>query len=399
MMSPAKGFPIKWLFIDTSEFAKMLTNSELSEYMALKAVVMAGGKGTRLRPITYSIPKPLVPIAGKPCIDYTINSYYKAGVKNVIITTGYKFESLIMGVLEFKNEDQNVLFSVEKEAAGTAGSVKLVREFIDDTVIVGSGDTLIDFDISDMLEFHREKGAKITIGLTNVDDPSQFGIAEVKDDVIVRFLEKPSKDETFSNLINAGVYIMEPEIIDRIPAGVSYDFAKQLFPKLLKENEKIYGYVGKGTWLDTGRPKDMIRANQIMTEKYGKEGNGKNTSGKVIIKSTLANSPDSDTVIEGPTYIGENVTIGKNAVIRRSAIYDGVTIGNDVEISDSIMMESSKVHDKSQIKSSVIMKQTTIGENCEIHESVLSPRLSLQNNSRVYQVSLSSDTLQEENNG
>ncbi len=364
--------------------------------MALKAVVMAGGKGTRLRPITYSIPKPLVPIAGKPCIDYTINSYYKAGVNNVIITTGYKFESLIMGVLEFKNRDQNVLFSVEKEAAGTAGSVKLVREFIDDTVIVGSGDTLIDFDISDMLRFHRKNKAKLTIGLTNVDDPSQFGIVELKDDLVVRFLEKPSKDEAFSNLINAGVYIMEPEIIDSIPTGEPYDFAKQLFPKLLKENQSIYGYVGKGTWLDTGRPKDMIRANQIMTEKYGNQVDSKNITGNVIIKSNSALKHNMDITVEGPTYIGENVTIGKNAVIRRSAIYDGVTIGNDVEISDSILMEASKVRDRTKIEKSVIMKQTAIGENCEIHESVLSPRLNLQNNSRVYQVSLSSEIIQDE---
>lgn len=365
--------------------------------MALKAVVMAGGKGTRLRPITYSIPKPLVPIAGKPCIDYTINSYYRAGVKNVIITTGYKFESLIMGVLEFKNDDQNILFSVEKEAAGTAGSVKLVREFIDDTVIIGSGDTLADFNISDMLKFHKEKGSKLTIGLTTVDDPSQFGIVELKDDVVTRFLEKPSKDETFSNLINAGIYIMEPEIIDHIPPGVQYDFSKQLFPKLMKEGETIYGYTGEGTWLDTGRPNDMIRANQIMTEKYGTESDNGNISGKVIIKTRRLGAVNTDTIIEGPTYIGENVTVGKNAVIKRSAIYDGVTIGDNVEISDSILMESSRVRDGTQIHKSVIMKQTTIGENCEIHESVLSPHLNLQNNSRVYQVSLSSDIIQEDN--
>lgn len=365
--------------------------------MALKAVVMAGGKGTRLRPITYSIPKPLVPIAGKPCIDYTINSYYKAGVKNVIITTGYKFESLIMGVLEFKNDDQNILFSVEKEAAGTAGSVKLVSEFIDDTVIIGSGDTLVDFDISEMIRFHKEKGAKLTIGLTNVDDPSQFGIVELKDDLVTRFLEKPSKDETFSNLINAGIYIMEPEIIDHIPSGVQYDFAKQLFPKLLMESEKIYGYVGKGTWLDTGRPNDMIRANQIMTEKYGSESVNPKIKGNVIIKSRKVESESSGVEIEGPTYIGENVAIGKNAVIRRSAIYDGVTIGDNVQISDSILMDSTRVKDGTEINKSVIMRQTTIGEDCQIHESVLSPRLNLQSNSRVYQVSLSSEIIQEDN--
>lgn len=363
--------------------------------MTLKAVIMAGGKGTRLRPITYSIPKPLVPIAGKPCIGYILDSYYRAGVKDAIITTGYKFESLITGVLKFKNEDQNILFSVEKDAAGTAGGVKLIENFIDDTFIVGSGDTLADFDISEMLKFHREQGAMVTIALTTVDNPSQFGIVELQNNVITRFLEKPTPSETFSNLINAGIYIIEPEILKRIPSGVPYDFAKELFPKLIKEKVKIYGYIGNGDWLDTGRPNDMIRANQIMTEKYGSSSSKKNITGKVIIKSN--NLVDNNAVIEGPSFIGENVTIGKNSIVRRSAIYDGAVIGDNVEISDSILMDSVKVMKGTKIFKSVIMKHTSISENCEIHESVLAPKLNLQSNSRVYNVSLSSEIIEEEN--
>ena len=125
--------------------------------MSLKAVVMAGGKGTRLRPITYSIPKPLVPIAGKPCIGYVLDSYHEAGIKDAIITAGYKFESLISGVIKFKQDDQNILFSVEKEPVGTAGSIKLISKFIDDTFVVGSGDTLVDFNIRKLIEHHVEK--------------------------------------------------------------------------------------------------------------------------------------------------------------------------------------------------------------------------------------------------
>lgn len=363
--------------------------------MSLKAVVMAGGKGTRLRPITYSIPKPLVPIAGKPCIGYVLDSYYDAGIKDAIITAGYKFESLINGVLHFKQPDQNILFSVEKEPAGTAGSIKLISKFIDDTFVVGSGDTLIDFDVARIVEFHRRMKSKITIVLTTVDDPSQFGIVEMKDNVITRFLEKPTPDQAFSNLINAGLYVMEPEILDYIPNGQPFDFAKQLFPLLLGEGVKIHGYVGDGTWLDTGRPNDMIRANQLMTQKYGTEMNGDNLSGKLIINSFMKDIKGSK--IEGPTYIGSAVKIGKGSSVKKSAIYDNVQIGENVIIEDSILMDNVKVNDGTKLIRSVIMKGTSIDKNCEIHESVLAPQLKLQSNSRVYNVSLSSDVIEEEN--
>lgn len=363
--------------------------------MSLKAVVMAGGKGTRLRPITYSIPKPLVPIAGKPCIGYVLDSYYDAGITDAIITAGYKFEALITGVLKFKHPDQNILFSVEREPIGTAGSIKLVSKFIDDTFIVGSGDTLIDFDIGKILDFHIKNKAKITIALTTVDDPSQLGIVELKDGIITRFVEKPTPEQAFSNLVNAGLYIIEPEILDYIPSGEPYDFAKQLFPKLLDNDVKIHGYIGEGTWLDTGRPNDMIRANQLMTEKYGYSYAEKNVSGKHIINSSLRHFAGS--VLKGPTFIGEGASAMNGSIIESSAIYDGVQIGRDVEIKDSILMDGVRVLDGARIEKSVIMRGTVIGEKCEIHESVLAPRLNLQSNSRVYNVSLSSEEIEDDN--
>ncbi len=358
--------------------------------MGVKAVLMAGGKGTRLRPITYSIPKPLVPIAGRPCIGYSLDAYSRAGINDVIITTGYKFESLITGVLEYKDQHQNILFSVEKEPAGTAGGIKLVSRFIDDTFIVGSGDVLADFDIKEILEFHRNSKAKITIVLSEVEDPSQMGIVELKNGKIVRFLEKPSKEEIFSNLVNAGIYVIEPEILDEIPDGSQFDFSKDLFPKLMKKGIDIYGYKGNGTWLDTGRPKDMIRANQIMVEKYGKTINSENTEGKFIIR----NSENlKNTKLVGPTFISEKVKIGEGGTIRGSAIYNNVEIGENVDIEDSIIMECSRVRSGSKVYKSVLMRNTTIGSDCIIHESVISPDLSLQSGSRVYNVALSSDQM------
>ena len=362
--------------------------------MTLKAVVMAGGKGTRLRPITYSIPKPLVPIAGKPCINYILGSYYEAGIRDTIITAGYKFESLINGVLNYKNSDQNILFSVEKEPAGTAGSIKMISKFIDDTFVVGSGDTLLDFNVREIIDSHKKSKAKITIALTEVDDPSQFGIVELKGGVIQRFLEKPTKEETFSNLINAGLYVMEPEILDMIPSSEPYDFAKQLFPKLLAEGVQIHGFNATGTWLDTGRPNDMIKANQLMTEKYGTPHSSEMMSGKIIMASPSSSAKGAKII--GPTYIGKAVKFYDSSKIDSSAIYDNVEIGEGVVIMDSILMDDVKIGKNSRIVKSVIMKGTSIGQNCEIHESVIAPKLSLQSNSRVYNVSLSSEIIEEE---
>ena len=359
--------------------------------MALKGIIMAGGKGTRLRPITYSIPKPLIPIAGRPCISYLMESFYKASIKDFIITTGYKFQSLINGVLESKHQDQNVLFSVEKEPAGTAGGVKLVENFLEDTFIVGSGDILQDFDISEILRQHRETKAKISIVLTTVDDPSQFGIAEVKNNTIKRFMEKPSPDKAFSNLINTGLYVIEPEVLDLIPPGEPFDFAKQLFPLMLKMGERIGAVTGKGSWLDTGRPHDLIEANKMMTSQYGEEGILKNSTGKIILRGKP--KIGEGTTVTGPSYFGDSVSIGSGSSISGSAIYGDCRIGRNVEIVDSVVMDSVRIEDRAKIFRSVIMNGDTIAEDCEITDSVLSQKLNLQKGSKVFNVALHSETM------
>ncbi|MCL4349259.1 sugar phosphate nucleotidyltransferase [Ferroplasma acidiphilum] len=359
--------------------------------MSIKAVVMAGGKGTRLRPITYSIPKPVVPIAGKPCMLYLLDSYYNAGIKDVIITTGYKFSSLITSIIENRHNDQAILFSVEKEPAGTAGSVKMVSNFIDDTLIVGSGDILSDFNISDIINFHKKNKAMVTIVLTEVEDPRQFGIVEMENNRIVRFLEKPDRDQTFSHIASTGIYVIEPEILDYITT-MPYDFAKDLFPELMKRNIDIYGYMGKGVWLDTGRPNDLITANQIMVEKYGKLSDGDLIKGKNII---LDMAGIHNTGIE-KCYIGRNIKAGDNVHIKDSALYDNENIGNNVEITNSLLMDNVTVRENTKIRNSVIMRNCVIGENSEIVDSIIAPDMDLRGKSRIYNVSLASKVIEDE---
>jgi NDP-sugar pyrophosphorylase family protein len=359
--------------------------------MTIKAVVMAGGKGTRLRPITYSIPKPVVPIAGKPCMLYLLDSYYNAGIRDVIVTTGYKFSSLITSIIENRHNDQAILFSVEREPAGTAGSVKMVSNFIDDTFIVGSGDILSDINISDILNFHRKNKAMITIVLTEVEDPGQFGIVEIENNKIVRFLEKPEKDKTFSHIASTGIYVMEPEVMDYIKT-IPYDFAKDLFPELMKKNIDIYGYMGKGIWLDTGRPNDLITANQIMVEKYGKTYQEDFIKGKNIILN-MAGLHDSK--IE-KCYIGNGIKMGSEVCISNSAVYDNTVLENNVEVTNSLVMDNVVVKSNTKIKNSVIMKNCVIGEDSEIIDSIIAPDMDLRGKSRIYNVSLASKVIEDE---
>jgi len=363
----------------------------LSNLMSVKAVVMAGGKGTRLRPITYSIPKPVVPIAGKPCMLYLLDSYYSAGIRDVIVTTGYKFSSLIRSIIENRHNDQAILFSVEKEPAGTAGSVKMVSNFIDDTFIVGSGDILSDFNISEILDFHRKNKAMVTIVLTEVEDPRQFGIVEMENNKIVRFLEKPDKEQTFSHIASTGIYVIEPEILDYLKE-VPFDFAKDLFPELMKKNIDIYGYMGKGIWLDTGRPNDLITANQIMVEKYGKSSNENFIKGKNII---LDQAGFHDTAIE-KCYIGRNIKTGENVKIKSSALYDNEVLENNVQITNSLLMDNVIVRANTKISNSVIMRNCVIGEDSEIVDSIIAPDMDLRGKSRIYNVSLASKVIEDE---
>ncbi|MGP6220613.1 sugar phosphate nucleotidyltransferase [Caldiplasma sukawensis] len=361
--------------------------------MEIKGILMAGGKGTRLRPLTYSIPKPIIPVAGRPCIDYAINSFKSAGIEDIIVTTGYKFESLIKGIMENDLGSKSILYSVEKEPMGTAGGIKLVENFIDSTMMVGSGDVLTDFNLNEALEFHRDNSNLITIILTEVDDPTQFGIVETDGKYVKKFLEKPSKDQIFSRSINAGIYIMEPEIFRYIPKGVPYDFAKDLFPKLLSEGIKIGAIKLKGTWLDAGRPHDLIKGTQLMIAKYGREYNLKYLSGTAIIKEEPMGK---NFRLQGNCYLGQNVKFGDGVIVENSAIYSNVRILDNSRISNSIIFENCVIENDSTIEGSLLMRGIRIGSKTEIHDSALASGINIQGGSKIFNVSLSSENSENE---
>src|SRR4051794_33135066 len=228
----------------------------------MKAVVMAGGEGTRLRPLTSNQPKPMVPIVGKPCMEHIVELLRDHGFDEVVVTLAFMPQAIRSYFGDGEALGVKIEYSVEDTPLGTAGSVKQAEGALQETFLVISGDALCDVDLGALLDFHREKQAAVTIGLKSVDNPLEFGIVVTDEDGRVeRFLEKPSWSQVFSDTINTGIYVMEPEVLRHIPPGESYDFSSQLFPLLLEMGRPLYGFVLDGYWQDIGNLDQYRQAN------------------------------------------------------------------------------------------------------------------------------------------
>src|SRR4051794_25906055 len=210
---------------------------------------MAGGEGTRLRPLTSNQPKPMVPIVGKPCMEHILELLKKHGFDDVIVTLAFLPQEIRSYFGDGESLGLNIEYSVEESPLGTAGSVRLASGKLDDTVLVISGDALCDLDLTKLVQFHRDKSAAVTIGLKSVENPLEFGIVVTDEDGrIERFLEKPSWGQVFSDTINTGIYVLEPEVLKHVPTDRPYDFSKELFPLLLEMGRPLYGMVCDGYW-------------------------------------------------------------------------------------------------------------------------------------------------------
>jgi len=234
----------------------------LSKYLNFKdlrtALILCGGKGTRLRPITYEIPKPLVPVHGKPIIEHIFDLLKKYGITDIILSVGHMKEKILKEVDNWSRLGLNIDHVAENRPMGTGGAIKLAKKKLPKTFIVSNGDELKNLNIMDRYETHKKSNALATIALTTVDEPSAYGVARLDGNRIMEFVEKPKKDKAPSNLINAGFYILEKEIIDMIPKGFC-SLEKEIFPKLAAQG-RLFGFPFSGQWFDTGNLERYERA-------------------------------------------------------------------------------------------------------------------------------------------
>jgi mannose-1-phosphate guanylyltransferase/phosphomannomutase len=331
----------------------------------MKAVVMAGGEGTRLRPLTSNQPKPMVPICGKPCMEHIIELLAKHGFDEVIVTLAFQPQA-IRGY--FGSGDAlgiAIGYSVEESPLGTAGSVRLAAPELDDTFLVISGDALCDIDLAKIVEFHKAKGAAVTVGLKAVENPLEFGIVVTDEEGrIERFLEKPTWGEVFSDTINTGIYVLEPEVLQQIPSDRPYDFSKELFPLLLEQGQPMYGYVCEGYWQDIGNLDQYRQANfDALDERVKLNIPGIRLRGNVWIGEG-AEIDDLDAV-EGPAFLGNYARIAPGASVGPYSV-----LGASVTLREHALTTHSVVDASTYIGRSARVSGAILGRNCDVRSHV-----------------------------
>ena len=290
------------------------------------AVVLVGGFGTRLRPLTNNVPKPMLPIGNTPMVVRLAERLAAGGVTDIVLALGFEpdaFRAAFPGdSLAYAGVTVNLHYAVEPEPRDTAGAIKFAADVagVDDTFVVANGDIMTSLPIADLVQFHRDIGRKATIHLTPVDDPSSFGVVELSaKNLVERFVEKPAPGDTSSNLINAGTYVMEPSVLDRIPAGVPVSVERATFPQLVADGE-LAGFPTEDAWIDTGRPELYLEANLAYAD-----------NAEAVVRSQVATSARLSGVV------ADGATIEDGAVVQHSVLLPGAVIEADARVENSLV--------------------------------------------------------------
>lgn len=339
----------------------------------MKAVVLAGGFGTRLRPLSCTRPKHLFPIGNKPQLDWTLEKLSKSGVKEAILAVNYMAD---LYVSHFKKSKTNIKVtfsrdisatdkrSVYQRPLGTGGPIKNVEKLIGhkEPFLVLNGDVLTNINYTELVKKHRSKSkALATIALFKVDDPSRYGVAELtKDNRILHFVEKPPREKAPSNLINAGIYVLEPEIFNYIPSSKPVSIEREVFPKLAEEG-RLFGYDFEGLWIDIGEPEDYLKANKLWLEsEIGKNQIAKDVTIEEEAEVKAPSTVDKGTIIGAQSKIGPNVTIGEQ-----------VSIGRGVHLQNSIVFPGAVISDHTSIRNAIIGEAAIVGSWVKIESDCL----------------------------
>jgi mannose-1-phosphate guanylyltransferase len=359
----------------------------------MKACIMCGGTGTRLRPLTFKHPKPSIPILNKPSVLHLVEHLSREGFNEIVMTLGYMGERIEEQLGNGHIFGVHIDYVYEKEKLGTAGGVKNAEEYLkDEPFIVLGGDHVLNLDLREMYRFHETNDAPVTIGLLSIDDPREFGIADMdNNNRIHRFLEKPKSGQIFSNLASTGIYICDPSIFEWIPEYKKYDFAKDLFPFMLASDKKINGVLVRGKWTDVGSSAAYRQAQRWMLDALpGTTIEGNFTTRNARIKGPLSIghnvSIGSNSSLVGPIVIGENTAIGDNVLIGPySVIGSNCTIEDNAKIFSSYLFDNVSIGKDSNISGGVVSDETVIGEHCFLESgTVIGHKVTIGSNSTIH---------------
>jgi mannose-1-phosphate guanylyltransferase/phosphomannomutase len=327
----------------------------------MKAVIMAGGEGTRLRPLTSNQPKPMLPMVNRPLMEHTVLLLKKHGMEDIIVTVQFLASLVRQYFGDGADLGVDFAYATEESPMGTAGSVKNAESALDESFLVVSGDALTDIDLEKVAAYHREKGALVTVVLSRQPNPLEYGIVIADEEGrIERFLEKPGWGQVFSDTVNTGIYVLEPEIFDLIPAETPFDFSKDLFPALLEKGAPVFGYVAEGYWCDVGTIEAYQRAHQdVLERRVDVTIDGFEISDGVWMGEGAI--VDSDAKIEGPVVLGEHAKVEAGAHIREYTV-----LGNNAVVKADAFLHRTIVHDNAYIAENANIRGAVLGRNADV---------------------------------
>jgi mannose-1-phosphate guanylyltransferase len=345
----------------------------------MQAVILVGGLGTRLRPITFDVPKALVPLRNRPFMGYMLDFLRNGGLDGAVLSLGYLPTPIQEYLAGFDLDEFSVDYAVEDRALGTAGGIKNAARFLreEGSVVAVNGDVLAGTDLRSLIEIHREKGALATITLTSVEDPTAYGLVEVDHDMVVRrFIEKPAADEVTTNLVNAGIYVLEPEVLEMIPPGREVSIEREIFPEL-QAMGRLRAHVSSSYWRDIGTPRSYLAAcHDVLSGAVGAPregfeycevdrsvGKGKNVKLLPPVSVAAGCEVESRATIGGRSALGRGCRVGEGAVVEGSILLEGAEVEAGAVVRGSIIGKGARVG-----QDAIVRGLSVLGAGCVVGE-------------------------------
>jgi len=346
----------------------------------MKAIILVGGQGTRLRPLTVNTPKAMVPVLNKPFLEHIISHLISHNITDIILAQGHLAQPITDYFGDGSHFGTHFIYTTEDIPLGTGGAVKNAESWLGDIFLVINGDIFTDLDISSMISFHKDSKSELTIAATPVDDPTSYGLIETDaESRITHFLEKPDWHQVTGNVINAGTYIMSSSVLEMVPDETKTSFEREIFPRLLKEKRPVYAYSSGAYWIDIGRPESYFELTRdlllgkskrylLNTQDEVITGNNCRISSTATIKGPViigdGCSIGDNVTIKGPSVIGDNCRIVDNAVIEETIIWHDVDMGMDCYTKNSIIANNCCLGSGSSVNDSLLSDNVKIAEAC-----------------------------------
>lgn len=345
-------------------------------------MILVGGEATRLRPLTCNMPKAIVPVLNVPFLEHVIRYLGRHNVKDIVLAQGHLPKLMDDYFRDGSNFNTGLTYSLESKPMNTAGAVKNAEQYLTDNFFVLNGDIFTDLDLTEMLKFHHEKKARVTIALTPVEDPTAYGLIETdREGRVTRFLEKPSRDQITTNLINAGTYILENEILESIPPNTNYSFERQLFPDLLKRGEPVYAFSSPSYWIDIGTPEKYF---QVHADLLNGKSAGSGFTGVDGVHIGQNCRIDSMAQIQGPVLIGDGCSIGQNVqIIGPAVIGPGSTLHEGSILHRSIIWSNITFGHKASVKDCLIANDCYLNAECSLESTILGDHITITAKTRL----------------